>query len=112
MRSKADTHSEEAEKAVRDIRWATRRQYSALEAVELTRRRRADFHQGQERTMKLLKQAEYMAATGFTFIRQTTFARGWVHIRHNEPCSALDPISTEKIEQLLMELEMTCTIVI
>ncbi len=24
-----------------------------------------DFHQGQERTMKLLKQAEYMAATGF-----------------------------------------------
>ena len=33
--------------------------------------------------MKLLKQAEYMAATGFTLIRQTTFARGWVHIRHS-----------------------------
>ena len=28
--------------------------------------------------IKLLKQAEYMAATGFTLIRQTTFARGWV----------------------------------
>jgi hypothetical protein len=35
----------------------------ALEAAEVTRRRRADFHQGPERTMKLLKQAEYMAAT-------------------------------------------------
>ena len=56
----------------------------ALEAVWLTRRRRADFHQGQERTMKLLKQAEYMAATGLTLIRQTTFAWGWVHIRHRE----------------------------
>jgi len=55
----------------------------ALEAVWLTRRRRADFHQGQERTMKLLKQAEYMAATGFNLIRQTTFARAWVHIRHS-----------------------------
>jgi hypothetical protein len=81
MRSKADTHSEEAEKAVRDIRWATRRQYSALEAVWLTRRRRADFHQGQERTMKLLKQAEYMAATASHPTRQSPFARGWVHIR-------------------------------
>ena len=30
----------------------------------------------------------------------------------DEPCSALDPISTAKIEQLLMELEKTCTIVI
>src|SRR5208282_3354250 len=38
----------------------------ALEAVWLTRRRRAHFHQGQEHTIKLLKQAEYMAATGFT----------------------------------------------
>ena len=36
----------------------------AFESVWLTRKRRADFHQGQERTMKLLKQAEYMAATG------------------------------------------------
>lgn len=30
----------------------------------------------------------------------------------DEPCSALDPISTAKIEQLLMELQETCTIVI
>jgi len=37
--------------------------------------------------MKLLKQAEYMAATGFTLIRQTTFARGWVHIRDSGPLS-------------------------
>src|SRR5208283_5620384 len=35
MRSKADTHSEEAEKAVRDIRRATRRQYSAEEKVRI-----------------------------------------------------------------------------
>jgi transposase len=35
MRSKADTHSEEAEKAVRDIRRATRRQYSAEEKVRM-----------------------------------------------------------------------------
>ena len=35
MRSKADTHSEEAEKAVGDIRRATRRQYSAEEKVRI-----------------------------------------------------------------------------
>ena len=35
MRSKADTHSEEAEKVVRDIRRATRRQYSAEEKVRI-----------------------------------------------------------------------------
>ncbi len=35
MRSKADMHSEEAEKAVRDIRRATRRQYSAEEKVRI-----------------------------------------------------------------------------
>jgi hypothetical protein len=56
----------------------------ALEAVWLTRRRRADFHQGQERTMKLLKQAEYMAATASPSTRQSPFARGWVHIRHRD----------------------------
>src|SRR5208282_1107900 len=50
-------------------------------------RRRTDSHQGPEHTMKLLKQAEYMAATGFTLIRQTTFARGWVHIRDSGPLS-------------------------
>jgi phosphate transport system ATP-binding protein len=30
----------------------------------------------------------------------------------DEPCSALDPISTAKIEELLFELKETCTIVI
>lgn len=30
----------------------------------------------------------------------------------DEPCSALDPISTAKIEQLLMELQKDCTIII
>ena len=35
MRSKADTHWEEAEKAVRDIRRATRRLYSAEEKVRV-----------------------------------------------------------------------------
>ena len=35
MRSKADTQSEEAEKAVRDIRRATRRLYSAEEKVRI-----------------------------------------------------------------------------
>ena len=54
----------------------------ALEAAEVTRRRRADFHQGPERTMKLLKQAEYMAATASPPTKQSPFARGWVHIRH------------------------------
>src|ERR1039457_6638874 len=48
----------------------------ALEAVWLTRRRRADFHQGPERKMKLLKQAEYMAATGFTFHPTIAFRSG------------------------------------
>jgi transposase len=35
MRSKAERHSEEAEKAVRDIRRSTRRQYSAEEKVRI-----------------------------------------------------------------------------
>ena len=35
MRSKVDAHSEEAEKAVRDIRRATRRQYSAEEKMRI-----------------------------------------------------------------------------
>ena len=35
MRSKVDTNSEAAEKAVRDIRRATRRQYSAEEKVRI-----------------------------------------------------------------------------
>jgi transposase len=35
MRSKPDTHSEEAEKAVRDIRRATRRQFAAEEKVRI-----------------------------------------------------------------------------
>src|ERR1039458_6040791 len=48
----------------------------ALEAVWLTRRRRADFHQGQERTIKLLKQAGYMAATGFTIHPTIAFRSG------------------------------------
>ncbi len=48
----------------------------ALEAAELTRRRRADFHQGPERKMKLLKEAEYMAATGFTFHPTIAFRSG------------------------------------
>jgi len=38
--------------------------------------RRADFHQGPERTMKLLKQAEYMAATGFTLHQAIAFRSG------------------------------------
>ena len=35
MRSNTDTHSEEAEKAVRDIRRATRRQFAAEEKVRI-----------------------------------------------------------------------------
>src|ERR1700756_5056320 len=35
MRSKVERHSEEAEKVVRDIRRATRRQYSAEETVRI-----------------------------------------------------------------------------
>ncbi len=35
MRSKAELHSEAAEKTVRDIRRATRRQYSAEEKVRI-----------------------------------------------------------------------------
>ena len=35
MRSKTDTHSEEAEKAVRDIRRATRRQFAAEEKIRI-----------------------------------------------------------------------------
>ena len=35
MRSKVERHTEEAEKAVRDIRRATRRQYSAEEKVRI-----------------------------------------------------------------------------
>src|ERR1017187_9866737 len=66
----------------------------ALEAAEVTRRRRADFHQGQERTMMLLKQAEYMAATASPSTRQSPFARGWVHIRHRCELTRLNPHSS------------------
>jgi len=38
----------------------------ALEAVEVTRRRRADFHQGPEHRSQLPTEAEDIAATGFT----------------------------------------------
>jgi hypothetical protein len=48
----------------------------ALEAVEMTRRKRADFHQGPERKMRLHKEAEYMAATGFTLIPANAFRSG------------------------------------
>ena len=48
----------------------------AFEAAEVTRRKRANFHQGQERTMKLPKQAEYMAATGFTLNQAIAFRSG------------------------------------
>ena len=54
----------------------------ALEAAEVTRRKRAHFHQGPERTTKLHTEAEYMAATDSPSTRQSPFARGWVHIRH------------------------------
>ena len=60
----------------------------ALEAAEMTRRRRADFHQGLERRSKLPTEAEYMAATGFTpKSDKRPFARGWVHIRHKDRLS-------------------------
>ena len=48
----------------------------ALEAVEVTRRRRAHFHQGPERRSKLPTEAEYMAATGFTLTPANGFALG------------------------------------
>ena len=48
----------------------------ALEAVQLTRRRRADLHQGPERNSKLLTKAEYMAATGFTLIPANALSLG------------------------------------
>src|SRR5208282_6287224 len=48
----------------------------ALEAVWLTRRRRADFHQGRERKIQLRKQAEHMAATGFTLHPTIAFRSG------------------------------------
>src|ERR1035437_304729 len=35
-------------------------------------------------------QVEYMAATGFTLVRQTTFARGWVHIKHRGYATATE----------------------
>ena len=46
----------------------------ALEAAEMTKRRRADFHQGPERQMKLPKEPEYMAAIGFTLTHRQIVA--------------------------------------
>src|ERR1039458_8240769 len=48
----------------------------ALEAAEVTRRKRAHFHQGPERTTKLHTEAEYMAATGFTIHPTIVFRSG------------------------------------
>ena len=36
--------------------------------------------------MKLQKQAQCLAATGFTIHPKIPFARGWVQIRHKRPC--------------------------
>ena len=44
--------------------------------LHLTKRRRADSHQGPERHMQLLTEAEYMAATGFTLIPAIGFRSG------------------------------------
>jgi hypothetical protein len=42
----------------------------------MIRGKRADFDRGQERKMKLLKQAEYMAATGFSLNQAIAFRSG------------------------------------
>jgi hypothetical protein len=47
-----------------------------LEAAEMTRRRRADFHHSPERRSKLHTEAEYMAATGFTPIPANALSFG------------------------------------
>jgi len=54
----------------------------------MTRRRRADFHQGPERTLMLLKEAEYMAATGFTLHPTIAFRSGLGPYKARSPVSA------------------------
>jgi hypothetical protein len=63
-----------------DRRFANLLCTKALEAAQLIRPRRADFHQGQEHLRKLRFKAEYMAATDYTHLDKRLFARGWVHI--------------------------------
>jgi len=48
----------------------------AFEAVQLIRRGRADFHQGQEHLRLLHLKAECMAATDYYPSRQTTIGSG------------------------------------
>jgi len=48
----------------------------ALEAAQLTRRKRANFHQGPEPKSKLLTEAEYMAATGLSLIPTNALSLG------------------------------------
>jgi hypothetical protein len=48
----------------------------ALAAAEVTRRKRVDFHQAPERQIKLPKEAEYMAATGFSSHPTIAFRSG------------------------------------
>lgn len=48
----------------------------ALEAAQLIRRKRAELHQGQERSQNLLTKAEYMTATACTSSRQMAIRPG------------------------------------
>jgi hypothetical protein len=78
MRSKADTHSEEAEKAVRDIRRATRRQYSAEEKVRIV----IAGLRGEDSVAELCRKDNLLLAKSCSFHACLPFRQRLSHRRH------------------------------
>ncbi len=67
MRPKVERHSEEAEKAVRDIRRATRRQYSAAEKVRIVE---IDTSKGPDRGFASSEMVELTASSADRGLRR------------------------------------------
>jgi hypothetical protein len=70
------TTDQEQYRRFRRHRYIAHEGVQALEAVEPTRTRRADFHQGPERRTALLIEAGYTIATGSALRPANNFARG------------------------------------
>jgi hypothetical protein len=75
----------------------------ALEAVEMTRRRRANFHQGPERRSKSPRKPNIWLATDFiSHPSKRHFARGSVHISHTSVGSGFELIGRRRAAHMFV----------
>jgi transposase len=83
MRSKVETESDEAEKRVRDIRRATRRQYSAEEKIRIV----IAGLRGEDSIAELCRKEGINQNLYYRWSKRTSWRRersGWRAIRHGE----------------------------